>query len=581
MKRIFLLSVTFATVALSLYGQKTSAKLVRLQPAQKISLTSETQSVASLSVPEAGHTKNVLLHQSAPRGAMKNIKTTGLRDTKEKNQLVLSVSEANNPVLLRLAAQGGKVVVSTNKDSTPKEEKVSSDWKKMSIIQISLPKEGGEITIEGEVLALDAKNAKLNRVNLEQAHELVLLDLGENNLTQIDLSACKKLTYAYFMNNVIEQATLGNLPLLQELNLSFNKLTQIDMRQLPELRSVSFDTNKNGNRLTAIDLSGNPKLEKLYFKKNKLQSIDLSRQTGLTELSCEGNKLTSLNLSKAPLLEKLYAKDNSLESIDLSACQKLQELNLSANEKLANIDLKACKQLTELYIFECALSQLDLKENKQLQVLSVGGNLSLTELDLTGLSALQSLSTSFCKLNKLTLSGCDALVSAGLDHNELTGVDFSSCSNLILADVSINRISAANALQMVSTLPQRSADEEGALVFQNKEEFPEDPESNEYNDETIAQAKQRHWKMLNGSQILHNETILIPESRGIYPTVARELINIVGTYTNAHLYSATGELINSCTNTSTLSVAHLPNGIYFLQVAYTDGVKAYRFIVRR
>ena len=74
----------------------------------------------------------------------------------------------------------------------------------------------------------------------------------------------------------------------------------------------------NRNKLTSLDLSKNTALASLVCLENQLTSLDVSKNTVLSNLVCYGNQLTSLDLSKNTALAALSCGKNQLTSLDVS-----------------------------------------------------------------------------------------------------------------------------------------------------------------------------------------------------------------------------------------------------------------------
>ncbi len=85
------------------------------------------------------------------------------------------------------------------------------------------------------------------------------------------------------------------------------------------------------NNLTSLDVSKNTALTELNCSINNLTSLDVSKNTKLTLLSCYDNNLTSLDVSKNTALKFLCCDDNNLTSLDVSKNTKLTLLYCNSN----------------------------------------------------------------------------------------------------------------------------------------------------------------------------------------------------------------------------------------------------------
>ena len=169
-------------------------------------------------------------------------------------------------------------------------------------------------------------------------------------------------------------------------------------------------------------------LKELDCYQNKLQSLDLSKNTKLTRLSCFSNQLASLNLSNCTELEWLQCPLNKLASLDVSNCNKLNWLDCSSNQ----------------------LSTLDVSKNKALETLDCSQNHSLTVLDVSGCVALKTFDCCLNSLSSLNLSNNTALTELKCDENQLTSLDLTANSALISVICSENQLTNLNVSKNVA-----------------------------------------------------------------------------------------------------------------------------------
>ena len=121
------------------------------------------------------------------------------------------------------------------------------------------------------------------------------------------------------------------------------------------------------NKLTSLDLSKNTSLTLLSCWGNNLTSLDLSKNTSLTYLSCFQNQLTSLDISKNSLMSQLYCSWNELTSLNLKNGNNrdLFALNAWSNPNLKCIEvdnktysdtswLSSSKDATASYSEDCS-----------------------------------------------------------------------------------------------------------------------------------------------------------------------------------------------------------------------------------
>ncbi|MDE6352940.1 MAG: hypothetical protein K2K88_07380 [Muribaculaceae bacterium] len=149
---------------------------------------------------------------------------------------------------------------------------------------------------------------------------------------------------------------------------------------------ANFDRDKNGVisedeaiKVTEVQVRGKnikslegiqyfPNLEILDCSYNQLTTLDVLKNTALTELQCQGNLLNSLDVSKNAALTELYCQGNRLTSLDVSGCTALTMLSCSLNQ-LATLDVSKNTALTELHCWDNKLTTLDVSWNTELNKL--------------------------------------------------------------------------------------------------------------------------------------------------------------------------------------------------------------------
>lgn len=163
--------------------------------------------------------------------------------------------------------------------------------------------------------------------------------------------------------------------------------------------------------------------------------------TGITYLDCSLNNLTSLDVSKNTRLTELYCNNNvRLSSLIISEYTVLRFLNCSSC-MLSSLDVSKCTRLVDLSCFFNELTSLDVSKCTNLNTLDVDGN-ELTSLDLTRNRALRGLICSNNQLTSLNLSACTVLSSLDVDGNGLISLDLSKNGELIFLNCNMNRLAS-------------------------------------------------------------------------------------------------------------------------------------------
>lgn len=178
-----------------------------------------------------------------------------------------------------------------------------------------------------------------------------------------------------------------------ELSCVYNDLTTIDLSHNKKLSYL----NCHHNKLKELDVSGLPLLETFYCGHNALPSIDVSKNEKLEDFDCQDNHLDTLNVSQNKELVKLSCGTNNLTELDVSENKKLKELSCYES-KLSNLDLRNQTELEVLKCWKNPLSVLDVSANTKLKTLFVF-NTNLTSLDAKNHTALATFGGKNCSYN--------------------------------------------------------------------------------------------------------------------------------------------------------------------------------------
>ena len=174
-----------------------------------------------------------------------------------------------------------------------------------------------------------------NLKGIEFFTNIWLLECYYNNLTTIDLSNNKKLSYINCHHNKLEKLDVSGLPLLETFYCGHNALPSINVSKNEKLE----DFDCQDNHLDTLDVSQNKELVKLSCGTNNLTELDVRENKKLKELSCYESKLSNLDLRNQTELEVLKCWKNPLSVLDVSANTKLKTLFVS-NTNLTSLDAK-------------------------------------------------------------------------------------------------------------------------------------------------------------------------------------------------------------------------------------------------
>ncbi|PZX95236.1 hypothetical protein DOS84_01345 [Flavobacterium aquariorum] len=220
-----------------------------------------------------------------------------------------------------------------------------------------------------------------------------------------------------------------------------NKITTVDFSKNLMLENIGVAENN----LTSLDVSKNTKIHSLDFTRNQITSIDLSQNTNLKRLGFNYNKLTEINLTNNNLTE-LHCRTNNLTNINLTNQPNLVFLECGVN-KTVSLDLSANKKLEELHCEFMELTSLNLSENKELILLNAFGN-QLTSLDVSQNPKLKALYIEFNPLKILNLQNGNNenfVLAQPTNKKSQTVVYTSFLNNPNLSCIQVDNVTYSNA----------------------------------------------------------------------------------------------------------------------------------------
>ena len=264
----------------------------------------------------------------------------------------------------------------------------------------------GKISFTGlsELNSLKIGQNKLTNLDVSENKKLEILDCSGNQLTELNMSQNVELTELDCWENQLQELDVSNNTKLTSLGFYDNQLTEIDVSKCNGL--IELECSKN--RLSQLDLSQNVELTSLDCYDNEVSELDLSENTKLDYVYCNGNQLTKLDVSQNTKLSGLYCTDNQLQELDVSKNTKLTVLDCSSNP-LQELDVSNNKELTQLSCIDNQLSKLDVSQNTKLTELDCWEN-QLEKLDVGSNAELNYLRCQYNKITVLDISKCNKLI---------------------------------------------------------------------------------------------------------------------------------------------------------------------------
>ena len=254
----------------------------------------------------------------------------------------------------------------------------------------------------------------------------VLSDTEKNAVTSIDVSS-KSISSMVGVENFKNLYTLF-CPSTQISSLDVSKNTA-----LTDLRCF-------GTQISSLDVSKNTALTRLYCDSTQLSSLDVSQNTALTYLDCSSTQISSLDVSKNTALTYLDCSSTQISSLDVSKNTNLTEL-LCHNTQISSLDVSKNTWLTELWCAYTQISSLDVSKNTNLTEL-ICLSTQISSLDVSKNTNLRNLQCSNTQISSLDVSKNTALTVLRCYSTQIGSLDVSKNTALTTLECYRTQISS-------------------------------------------------------------------------------------------------------------------------------------------
>lgn len=474
-----------------------------------------------------------------------------------------------------------------------------------------------EITLTGDFVKFTVNTSRVTTLKAN-CPNLKELDVSFNELSELDLTNLPNLEFLGCFANNIEELNIESCPKITRLSCGYNGMKKVHVGSNPLMRYVSCHTN---------DFDGSA-FESLYQSLPDLSAIEEEEQRGQiilinAEHEKENNQLTDPILAEFQkkgwrtyqvIESQIYPidplnKDSFIglttsvavgETVGLELVPKegspilIEGLELLdsypshegwAEYKVTSQDIKIFGEIETVLLQKddnFSLSKIDVSTMKSLVIFEVwGGAHSFSSLDFTNLEKIQKVRVaSVPSLEKISVQRCPLLEDLNIQASSLSSVTIAECPNLNFVSCFENKIKLDNMKKLVSSLPERGADEKYRHFYMVNSLAGADNEQNEYNNEVLKILRGKNWipfDWKNGEGADEENDILggvpIAVEKPSAPSLERVLIAngelrveevLPGTVFT--LYDASGKVIASAFTSSEgvvrFDVSNLPYGTY-------------------
>lgn len=245
-----------------------------------------------------------------------------------------------------------------------------------------------DVSNNSKLVQIICANNPIENIDLSNCPLLETLWLNECQLSNLDVSKLANLQVLLCSGNNLESIDVSNNPELNTLWCSTNNLSELNISNNPKLYSLvcgneldlyTGDVVSGNNNISEINVSSNPELEVLDISGNKLTQLDVTHNTKLRQLELHSNNIHHIDLSRNIQLEELYYAYNGVSQLDLSNTPLLKRLECS-NNNIETVDLSNNTNLVNLYCSSNNFKELDISYSPDINILSCGKNPYLTKI---------------------------------------------------------------------------------------------------------------------------------------------------------------------------------------------------------
>jgi len=453
---------------------------------------------------------------------------------------------------------------------------------------------GSKTAIIGIDISQDPREC-VSYLDVSNNEAMTFLDCTHNSLTSLDLTAQTELTYLGIGSNLfIELPDLTQNVKLKTLNLRYNysiQDTPLDFSFLSDLE----DLNLTQNKFSSVDVTQNTKLKVFSMEMAPIGNIDLSNCPDLEELRIETAYLSSLDVSNNPKLTKLICSGTpslgkgKLTSLDVSHLTELTWLACYHNQ-LTDLDVSNSPKLETLLCYSNKIAELNVSNNPNLGWISAYDN-QLESLDVSNASNLNTLSLRKNRFTIETLPRMTHLLSYDFDNQAYLNISEDLIQDGYIVDLSSQYLvdfggsapSETNYEWRVGTPPvgyKILTEGVDYTIKQGITNFLENP-----NDEVFCKMQNPYFP----GATFHTNPIVITGNSIEYTNIdeifvsgGKGFINIITSeQATIHVYSTTGSLIKtSVVDAGANQLSIDTSGVYIVKVINNHSQSTHKVIVK-
>lgn len=251
--------------------------------------------------------------------------------------------------------------------------------------------------------------------------KLSVQSIPNTNFTFFDVSGMTYLTELFAANYYISGFNVDNCTSLTKISIYGGNFQTLTLN-VPSLTNLSIN-----DHLTSLNFQGCPNIKFLNLENIMLNAINLNGIANLEEVTIQSYGYAWLNniinISNNPHLKKLYFYGPNVQSLTISNNPLLTEITSNYTTSVPVVTITNNAILKNISLIDSEITNLTLTGSPLLETFDVEGN-SLTNINLTGFPVLKTVKCSDNQLTSINLSSNPLVMYLDCSYNNLQIINF-------------------------------------------------------------------------------------------------------------------------------------------------------------
>ncbi|MBO6186671.1 MAG: T9SS type A sorting domain-containing protein [Chryseobacterium sp.] len=313
---------------------------------------------------------------------------------------------ANTTNYIALDANNNPIVINSNGDN----EIQLSEASLVKTLDIS----GSSSTVGSQIGSIVGIKSFVN------VSKLSVQDISNNSFTFFDVSGMTSLTDLFATGYYISGFNVDNCTSLTKISIYGGNFQTLTLN-VPSLTNLSIVSD-----LTSLNFQGCPNIKFLTLENIRLNTINLNGIANLEEVKINYGipwLNNTINISNNPHLKKLNFYGSNVQSLTVSNNPLLTDITSNYTTSVPIVTITNNAILKNISLVDSSITNLTLTGSPLLETFDVEGN-SLTNINLTGFPVLKTVKCSDNQLTSINLSSNPLVMYLDCSYNNLQIINF-------------------------------------------------------------------------------------------------------------------------------------------------------------